>query len=51
MSGSTEKEPTPEQAKVNVALVPLGVPLMAGPGAVVAIMNAVEDTRHSAIGA
>ncbi|KMY23487.1 multiple antibiotic resistance protein [Actinobaculum suis] len=51
MSGSTEKEPTPEQTKVNVALVPLGVPLMAGPGAIVAIMIAVQDARTSSFGA
>jgi len=32
-----EKEPTPGQ-DVNVALVPLGTPLLAGPGAIVATM-------------
>ncbi len=50
MNGNNEKEPTPEQMKINVALVPLAVPLMAGPGAIVAIMIAVEDARNSSAG-
>ena len=59
MNGNNEKEPTPEQMKINVALVPLAVPLMAGPGAIVAIMiasstaiimSAVEDARNSSAG-
>jgi multiple antibiotic resistance protein len=37
-----EKEPT-HQAGTNVALVPLGTPLLAGPGAIVATMLAVQD--------
>ena len=40
-----EKEPT-HQAGTNVALVPLGTPLLAGPGAIVATMlysNRVQD--------
>jgi len=40
-----EKEPT-QQAGTNVALVPLGTPLLAGPGAIVATMlfsNRVHD--------
>ncbi|MDV3221072.1 MarC family protein [Intrasporangium sp.] len=32
-------------AGVNVALVPLGTPLLAGPGAIVATMLAVQDAR------
>jgi multiple antibiotic resistance protein len=36
-------EPTPEQrAKANVAFVPLGTPLLAGPGAIVATMLYVQ---------
>ena len=37
-----EKEPT-AAAGQNVALVPLGTPLLAGPGAIVAVMLFVED--------
>ena len=37
-----EKEPT-AAAGTNVALVPLGTPLLAGPGAIVAVMLFVED--------
>ncbi len=37
-----EKEPT-AAAGTNVALVPLGTPLLAGPGAIVATMLFVED--------
>ncbi|GAA1621148.1 MarC family protein [Georgenia ruanii] len=36
-------EPTPSAGNVNVALVPLGTPLLAGPGAIVAVMLAVRD--------
>lgn len=47
----TGKIEDPEPAgggKVNVALVPLGTPLLAGPGAIVAAMLAVEDAGASA---
>jgi multiple antibiotic resistance protein len=37
-------EPRPSAGDVNVALVPLGTPLLAGPGAIVAVMLAVRDT-------
>ena len=37
VSAGNEKEPTANQ-DVNVALVPLGTPLLAGPGAIVATM-------------
>jgi multiple antibiotic resistance protein len=40
LMGKTE-EPTSHQG-VNVAVVPLGTPLMAGPGAIVATMLAVQ---------
>ncbi len=36
-------EPRPSAGNVNVALVPLGTPLLAGPGAIVAVMLAVRD--------
>ena len=41
------KEPD-EVADVNVALVPLGTPLLAGPGAIVATIVFVRDAQHSA---
>ena len=41
-----EKEPTPGQ-DVNVALVPLGTPLLAGPGAIVATMLFSKEVHDS----
>ena len=41
-----EEEPT-TSAHVNVALVPLGTPLLAGPGAIVATMVFVEQSRRA----
>jgi multiple antibiotic resistance protein len=39
----TGKTDEPQQTKdVNVALVPLGMPLLAGPGAIVSVILAVE---------
>jgi len=44
-----------EQATSNIALVPLGTPLLAGPGAIVATMLFVQEaegvTEHVAVGA
>lgn len=46
----TGKVDDPEPSgKVNVALVPLGTPLLAGPGAIVASMLAVQGTDGSAV--
>ncbi|WP_154793087.1 MarC family protein [Occultella kanbiaonis] len=45
LTGKTE-EPQPS-GKVNVALVPLGTPLLAGPGAIVASMLAVQGSDGS----
>lgn len=42
LTGRSE-EPKPSANGVNVALVPLGTPLLAGPGAIVAAMLAVQD--------
>ncbi len=42
-----EQEPT-AAAGTNVALVPLGTPLLAGPGAIVAVMLFVEDIDSAA---
>lgn len=40
----TGKTDEPKQTKdVNVALVPLGMPLLAGPGAIVSVILAVQD--------
>ncbi|WP_436738795.1 MarC family protein [Streptomyces sp. BBFR102] len=40
----TGKAEEPQQTKdVNVALVPLGMPLLAGPGAIVSVILAVQD--------
>jgi multiple antibiotic resistance protein len=40
-------EPTSEQrARTNVAFVPLGTPLLAGPGAIVATMLYVQRVQH-----
>jgi len=42
-----EQEPT-AAAGTNVAMVPLGTPLLAGPGAIVAVMLFVEDIDGAA---
>lgn len=46
LTGKAE-EPQPSANGVNVALVPLGTPLLAGPGAIVASMLAVENSDRS----
>ena len=48
LTGKAE-EPEPS-GKVNVALVPLGTPLLAGPGAIVATMLAIESSDGSRAG-
>lgn len=47
LTGRAE-EPRPSASGVNVALVPLGTPLLAGPGAIVASMVAVQSSDGSA---
>lgn len=47
LTGRAE-EPKPSASGVNVALVPLGTPLLAGPGAIVASMVAVQSSDGSA---
>ena len=45
-----ESNPQEEEAKassVNIALVPMGIPLLAGPGAIVASMIKVEESGDS----
>ncbi|AWI30819.1 MarC family protein [Streptomyces tirandamycinicus] len=45
----TGKTDEPQQTKdVNVALVPLGMPLLAGPGAIVSVILAVQDAGGAA---
>ncbi|AWK11269.1 antibiotic resistance protein MarC [Streptomyces spongiicola] len=45
----TGKTDEPKQTKdVNVALVPLGMPLLAGPGAIVSVILAVQDAGSAA---
>ena len=43
LTGKAEEPQPAGGGKVNVALVPLGTPLLAGPGAIVAAMLAVQD--------
>jgi multiple antibiotic resistance protein len=42
LTGKTEEPTSSERAKANVAFVPLGTPLLAGPGAIVATMLYVQ---------
>ena len=38
LTGKMDDEPAPDVARGNIAMVPLGTPLLAGPGAIVATM-------------
>jgi small neutral amino acid transporter SnatA (MarC family) len=49
-TGQTEEPTSMERAKANVAFVPLGTPLLAGPGAIVATMLYVQRV-HSVLDA
>ena len=42
LTGQTEEPTSAQRAKANVAFVPLGTPLLAGPGAIVATMLFVQ---------
>jgi multiple antibiotic resistance protein len=44
LTGKSEEHP--EAGEVNVALVPLGTPLLAGPGAIVAVIVFARQTHH-----
>ncbi|MCL1923330.1 MAG: MarC family protein [Propionibacteriaceae bacterium] len=44
LMGEMDTAEVPGSSTVNVAVVPLGTPLLAGPGAIVAIMVAVQAT-------
>ncbi|MDO5080701.1 MarC family protein [Buchananella hordeovulneris] len=47
LAGKVEQEEDSGDSNVNVALVPLGTPLLAGPGAIVAAMLAIEKAGPS----
>ncbi|MBB6334203.1 MarC family protein [Schaalia hyovaginalis] len=47
LMGSDSEEPDTGDESVNVALVPLGTPLLAGPGAIVAVMVSVAQAKAS----
>lgn len=48
LTGKMEETQASANSKVNVALVPLGTPLLAGPGAIVATMVFVKQSDGSA---
>jgi multiple antibiotic resistance protein len=48
LTGTAEEPTSSDRAKANVAFVPLGTPLLAGPGAIVATMLYVQRV-HSAL--
>jgi multiple antibiotic resistance protein len=48
LTGKTEEPTSSDRAKTNVAFVPLGTPLLAGPGAIVATMLYVQRV-HSVL--
>jgi MarC family membrane protein len=50
LTGQTEEPTSAERAKANVAFVPLGTPLLAGPGGIVATMLYVQRV-HSVLDA
>ena len=48
LTGKTDEPTSVERAKTNVAFVPLGTPLLAGPGAIVATMLFVQRVDTAA---
>ena len=50
LTDKADESPDPEAVSTNVALVPLGTPLLAGPGAIVAAMVAVESAASPVAG-
>ncbi|HWG65313.1 MAG TPA: MarC family protein [Streptosporangiaceae bacterium] len=46
LTGKSEEPSEVDRARANVAFVPLGTPLLAGPGAIVATMLFVQRTHH-----
>ena len=50
LTDRADESPDPDAVTANAALVPLGTPLLAGPGAIVAAMVAVESASGSIVG-
>ncbi|SDN12659.1 MarC family protein [Actinomyces ruminicola] len=50
LTDKTEEHPDPDAVATNAALVPLGTPLLAGPGAIVATMVAVDSASGPVVG-
>lgn len=50
LTDQADENPDPDAVTSNAALVPLGTPLLAGPGAIVAAMVAVESARTPVLG-
>ena len=50
LTDRTDENPDPDAVSANAALVPLGTPLLAGPGAIVAAMVAVDSARTPVVG-
>ena len=50
LTDRADESPDPDAVTANAALVPLGTPLLAGPGAIVAAMVAVESAATPVVG-
>ncbi|AMD88511.1 antibiotic resistance protein MarC [Actinomyces radicidentis] len=50
LTDKVDESPNPDDSIANAALVPLGTPLLAGPGAIVAAMVAVESASEPLVG-
>ena len=50
LTDKVDESPDPDAVTANAALVPLGTPLLAGPGAIVAAMVAVDTTGGGVAG-
>lgn len=50
LTDKADENPDPDAVTSNAALVPLGTPLLAGPGAIVAAMVAVESASTPLVG-
>ena len=50
LTDKVDERPDPDASIANAALVPLGTPLLAGPGAIVAAMVAVESAPEPLVG-
>ncbi|MBW3070052.1 MULTISPECIES: MarC family protein [unclassified Actinomyces] len=50
LTDKADEHPDPDSVATNAALVPLGTPLLAGPGAIVATMVSVESASGPVLG-